>query len=143
MFQDIKRFIEDALDWWADHNRTLKVAKIRRVYLREGGLIGGSLSRVWLRICDHPGRCAVGALLAAAGVLDEDLKQSYGYAYTPFLRTLRDTYGLTGDQAYIIVTANDDTPGSVLGIECGGLNRPLSEVRVCVGIRTVEEMARA
>jgi hypothetical protein len=139
MIEYIKRTYEDVIDRRADRNRTLKVAKIQRVYRREGGLIGGSLSNPGRPVCGHPGRCAIGALLVAVGVSDEDLFNK-GFAESYLVGLLEDHYGLSYDQASQIVAANDGIWGSFLAVKCGLNTRPANEVRVCVGVKTVETL---
>lgn len=132
MLEFIRTFIEDRRDQWRDRNRRIKAAKISRVFKREGGLVGCSLSTKYAKVCDHPGRCATGALLAAAGVPDAELEK-FGAPTTPFFNILREVYGLSTRESMSLLDANDGNTLADIWIKCnvGGL-RPHTEVRVCV-----------
>ncbi|MEE8607932.1 MAG: hypothetical protein V3S55_10015 [Nitrospiraceae bacterium] len=138
MFQKI---IEDLRDRWADRHSRIKVAKIRRVFAREGGLIAGSFSSEDVRVCDHPGRCAMGALLVAAGVPERDVRMKGTNADQ--CRLIEKTYGLHEYEMGHIITANDSGTWRLIWGQCGIRTRPVEQVRVCVVNDRVRELASA
>ncbi len=101
-------FREDQADIKADRGFRIKRAKIRRVFKREGGLISGSLSSgaESLRVCEHPGRCALGALLAASGIPDLQLNP-FGMPKPEWYVILFDDYGLENREARDLLDVND------------------------------------
>lgn len=132
MREFICTFIEDRRDQWRDRSRRIKAAKISRVFKREGGLIGCSLTSAHERICNHPGRCATGALLHAAGVPDEELLK-HGAPSDAFFNILRDVYGLTHRESMSLLDANDGSILNDVWAKCGvDPHRALHDVRVCV-----------
>ncbi len=132
-----QRIAENLIDRFNDRNSTVKANKITRVFARERELIGGQLSNSWTEVCGHPGRCAIGALLVAAGTPDEVL-EGFGSLTGPQSDLLTAAYGLDPFQVSDLMGANDNAEASEAGLACGVGIRPLTEVRVCV----VSEMAR-
>ncbi len=108
---------QDRADARADNGLRIKAAKIRRVFQREVNLIAGSLSHTVIKVCTHPGRCALGALLAAAGVPDADLS-GRGIPGLAWFTLLTDTYGITQVEARSLLDANDREDGP-LWAACG------------------------
>lgn len=96
-------------------------AKMLSVIKREHDLVDGLYTEsasAWgaqalaSRACENPGHCAIGALLAAAGVGDRYLRTLKGVPENwprqkRAARVLRAEYGLTPQLAERIMTAND------------------------------------
>lgn len=144
MRQRIINFLEDLQDLhdrWADRGSRIKVAKIRRVFAREGGLISGMLSSSSRGVCGHPGRCAMGALLVAAGMSDSEL-WLYGLSNAAY-RLAQKKYGLSENDVDDIISANDGYRRKQIWKECGINTRPQENVRVCVVNDRVRELASA
>lgn len=99
-------FLQDREDRRADEGLRIKRAKIRRVFQREQQLISGSLSHTVTTVCDHPGRCALGALLAASGVSDDELSV-FGQPIPEWFELLEHDYGITDTEAMALLDAND------------------------------------
>ncbi len=134
---------EDWTDDRADRDRQTKVAKIVRVFKRERELVTGFFSTNNDRVCDHPGRCAVGALLFAAGY-DNDALNARGSCYPEEYEALSLVYGLDRGEVEGIIGANDgvrvktkyDAEWNAVGEEvvtqtkvCSAL--PVNKARVC------------
>lgn len=141
IFVVIAIFLEDLQDRWADRHSRIKVAKIRRVFAREGGLISGIFSSVGRQVCGHPGRCAMGALLVAAGVLDSNAIAFGVNAEHGAL--VRKIYGLNYTEVSNIISTNDGSMTKDIWRQCGIKLRPEERVRVCVVNDKVRELASA
>lgn len=138
----ITRYFEDLHDRWTDRNSRIKVAKIKRVFAREGGLIDGELSsdKPNRLVCNHPGRCATGALLAAAGVEDHVLQFRLSANFEQ-RALLKRVYGLSYGEVHSLMASNDSDTLKGAWIRCGIKWRPENEVRVCVVNGAIENLA--
>ena len=67
-WEDVE-WVEEALPAWVDIDRAVDAIE------RDQGLVLGSLCDSRHKVCGHPGRCAVGALLFYAGVTNKRLKE--------------------------------------------------------------------
>ena len=85
----------------------LQREKIVAVLENEEAIISGSFCYSELERCNHAGRCAVGALLHAAGIPDVTL-EGRGAANVEEYLALATHYGLTPDQTSGIIGCNDD-----------------------------------
>lgn len=115
--------LENRFDAWLDRNRRVKTARIARVFKRERGLGSGRLSKT-TEICEHPGRCAIGALLAALGVDDHSL-MGRAYPTSDEYDMLQDVYGLTYFEVDSVISRNDGAVGSA------GCPLPIEQSRIC------------
>jgi hypothetical protein len=78
--------------------------------LTSGAYVEGALGGTPLA-CEQPGHCAMGALMVAVGVDDEDLRRltepcAFGL---PLLRALHDAYGTDVGDYNAIIHANDSS----------------------------------
>lgn len=141
MFKQIIGYFQDRRDRIADTGRTIKVAKILRVFAREKELVEDVFSSSSVEVCKHPGRCAIGALLVAAGVGDGELVDRWSIT-GDFAELLWSEYGLDRSNQEGLMGANDgvhekydDYECTVVGVhtsyskECGVL--PVNVARVC------------
>lgn len=89
--------------------QTINVEKAVAVIQAEHKLIGGN----WVERCENPGRCALAALLFAAGMPDKDMvlhgePVDWTLGSRP-AELLNDAYGLRRWHADQIMTVNDAT----------------------------------
>lgn len=85
----------------------IEIEKIRNALnLEADGLISGRM--VATQDCGHTGRCAVGALLSAAGIEDGKIDQwGLDNVWPGFLEVLSDTYGLSKRNVDSLMSFND------------------------------------
>lgn len=112
-------------DWFDDFrdNRTtgaLRKFRIRRVYLREKGLIKSVMSSIdeSLKVYGHSGRCAIGALLVSLGVPDEDIAGRF-YPTNDQHALIKNMFGIDGDLCDNIMGLNDNASYEPNALACG------------------------
>ena len=144
MFNRFVIYIQDRIDQFIDRDRRVKVAKIVRVFQREKELIDEVFASSHVQVCGHPGRCAIGALLVAAGEDVVSLLDVFSASFQQ-LERLSLEYGLDGILVEQIITSNDEVRIGRDGVlqtkfnVCSSL--PITKARVCevsAFVRTLE-----
>ena len=134
MFNRFVIYIQDLIDQFIDRARRVKVAKIVRVFQREKELIDEVFASPDVQVCGHPGRCAIGALLAAAGESTVSLLDQWS-VNPPQEDLLKLEYGLHSYNITDIIGINDRVRFDRYGVlqtefdVCSAL--PIGEARVC------------
>ena len=124
--------------------------KIIDVLVEERALINGELSANDIRRCGHPGRCAIGALLFAAGMTDKEMRECVGTISSKSKtdvaarNLLWETYGIGLGHLRRIMRYNDTAEDSDYAEACGldpdGAQWRIDRVRACTVIKHIEDM---
>ena len=127
-------------------------AKIIGVLREEEELITGVLQSRDIRRCGHPGRCAIGALLFAAGATESEVTNctsvytspgSNDKEYDLGMQRLRDTYAMDLFHVEKIMQFNDSAGQRDFAEECKlnvGTEEERDRGRVCAVIKEIERM---
>jgi hypothetical protein len=126
--------------------------KIIEVLRAEEALIVGKLESLSIKRCGHAGRCAIGALLWAAGqrdlehcdsVYSDTLEEEKEYD-DGGMALMRETYDVTHADVTSIMAFNDGAAQGKFGAACDmakyGSNEVQDRKRVCAVIKHIEEM---
>jgi len=123
--------------------------KIIDVVVAEEFLIEGLLADFDIKRYGHVGRCVIGALLFAAGIGDEILKDECGLrglstGGNDYYKLMKDEYEMTFDDINRLMGFNDAAGFSSQGRSCSMLNpfnnaEEEDRARVCAVVKFIEE----